>query len=122
MLFRVPIYLATERPPGGGPAVQTGRPLFFPDLVERSANLNRLMARLARRVSERLAALARLDRHDELADWSFCPELAQERLELTVHLRRRTARVRYLFVTFRHLGRRVAFTPSQPELWFDLLR
>src|SRR5262245_7583518 len=118
MLFRVPIYLATDRPQGGGPSVQTARPLFFTEPVERGANLNRLMARLARRVSERLAALARQDRHEELADWSFCPDLAQQRLDLTILLRRRTARVRYLFVTFRHLGRRVAFTPSLPELWF----
>jgi ATP-dependent Clp protease ATP-binding subunit ClpA len=122
MLFRIPIYVAGAKPQGGGTTVHTARPLFVDGPTERGENLNRLLARLARKVGDELTRLGRADRHEELAAWSFCPELSQERADLTFLLRRRTARCRYLLVAFRQFDRRVAFTPSLPDVWFDVGR
>jgi ATP-dependent Clp protease ATP-binding subunit ClpC len=117
MIFRVPIYIAADK--GGS---FTARPLFF-DRPERSdANLNRLVSKLARDVTKAIDEAGKADRHDDCARWSFSPALTQHRLDLQIDLRRRTAKAKYLFVTFRHLGKRLAFTPAVPGLWFEVGR
>ncbi|HEY1859163.1 MAG TPA: AAA family ATPase, partial [Gemmataceae bacterium] len=102
--------------------VYYARPLFFDNVEMRGEKLDRVLARLTQELSQYLNGLARQDRHDELAARTFSPGLGQQRLELTFSLRRRTARCRFLFVMFRQFGRRVVFTPSVPEVWFDLNR
>src|SRR2546428_7457828 len=37
-------------------------------------------------------------------------------------LRRRSHRCRFLFVLFTALGQRLAFTPSVPDVWFEVQR
>jgi ATP-dependent Clp protease ATP-binding subunit ClpA len=104
------------------PVVYTARPLFFAEPFVRGERLERLMARLARDLSLKLGALGRAARHDELAAYTFYPRLQQQRLDIDIVLRRRTARCRFLFISFRQLGRRIVFTPGLRELWFDLQR
>jgi hypothetical protein len=41
---------------------------------------------------------------------------------VAIELRRRVAKSRFFFVMFEALDRRVAFTPSFPEPWFDITR
>jgi ATP-dependent Clp protease ATP-binding subunit ClpA len=117
MLFRVPIYVAAEN--GGTFAA---RPLFFSSPVRSDSNLNRLTAKLARDIAKTIEEASKKDRHDECARWSFAPTLTQHRLDLVIDLRRRTAKARYLFVAFRHLGKRLAFSPGLPDLWFEVSR
>jgi ATP-dependent Clp protease ATP-binding subunit ClpA len=121
MNVNVPIYVEATRPQGGG-TVYRARPLFFREPAVRGEKLDRLMPRLGRDVGQHLHHLGREGRHDALAAWSFCPALRSERLDLQLPLRRGTARCRFLFVLFRHFGRRIAFAPAVPELWFDLQR
>jgi ATP-dependent Clp protease ATP-binding subunit ClpA len=120
MNMTIPIYVEGAR--SGGGTVYQARPLFFADPPVRGERLERLLTRLAQDLDRLLSALGRLQRHDDLAARLFSPTLRTHRLDLTLALRRRTARCRFLFVTFRHLGRRLAFTPSVPEVWFDLNR
>ncbi len=121
MNLTIPIYVESLRPAGGA-AVFRVRPLFFPRPTLRGDKLDRVLVRLAHDLDEMLTALGREARHDELARWTFYPRLAQQRIDLTLELRRRTARCRFLFVSFREFGRRLAFTPSVPDVWFDLAR
>ena len=117
MIFRVPIYVAAET--GGTFAA---RPLFFPEPSRSDANLNRLVSKLARDISKSIETAGKDSRHEMLSRWTFAPALMQHRLSLEIELRRQKAKVKYLFVAFRHLGKRLAFTPAVPGLWFDVGR
>ncbi|HYH67941.1 MAG TPA: AAA family ATPase [Urbifossiella sp.] len=116
MRFRVPIYVAESK---------TGfaaRPLFLPRPARTDTNLNRLLTKLAGDIVRAVEHDARTDRQDCAARWAFAPPLASHRLPLEIELRRRTARGKFLFVAFDHLGRRIAFTPSVPDVWFEVGR
>jgi ATP-dependent Clp protease ATP-binding subunit ClpA len=121
MMITVPAYVEGKKP-GGGPTVYEARPLFFNGPSARGDRLDRLLSHLTRELVKHLTDLAKEPRHDHLAASTFNPRLHSQRLELTLILRRRTAQCRFLFVSFSHLGRRIAFTPSIPNLWFDLAR
>jgi ATP-dependent Clp protease ATP-binding subunit ClpA len=117
----IPIYVESERPAGGA-VVYRARPLFFRAPNVRGEKLDRLLTRLAQELGQTLAELGREARHDELARYTFNPTIRQQRQDILLQLRRRTARCRFLFTIFRHFDRRIAFTPSVPEVWFDLAR
>jgi ATP-dependent Clp protease ATP-binding subunit ClpA len=121
MNLSIPIYVEGKPTPNAGTIYQA-RPLFCADPVVRGERLERLLARLAQDIGRELGALGRQQRHEDLSAWTFSPPLRTQRLDLTLTLRRRTARCRFLFVSFRNFGRRLAFTPSVPEIWFDLAR
>jgi ATP-dependent Clp protease ATP-binding subunit ClpC len=117
MRIRIPIYVAAEK--GGS---FTARPLFFTAPSRSYANLNRLISKLARDITKAVEQSGKADRHEECSRWSFAPTLTQHRLDLKIELRRRTAKAKYLFASFRHLGKRLAFTPAVPDLWFEVGR
>src|SRR2546430_1409248 len=116
MNITVPIYVEGVKEAKAA-VVYQARPLFFPSPLVRGEKLERLLTRLMQALGQLLTGLGRQARHDELAAYTFSPRLAQERLEVTIPLRRRTARCRFLFVSFRQFGRRIAFTPGIPEVW-----
>ena len=121
MNLTLPIYVESLKPAGGATVFQV-RPLFFPRPLLRGDRIDRVLGRLAQDLDQELTRLGREARHDELAGYTFYPRLGQQRVELTLELRRRTARCRFLFVWFRQFGRRLAFTPAVPDVWFDLAR
>lgn len=121
MNISLPVYVEAL-PHKDAPTVYQARPLFFEGPVMRGERIDRVLTRLMQDLASTLTDLGRKSRHDGLAAYTFYPPLGQHRLEVTLQLRRRTARCRFLFVTFRQLGRRIAFTPSLPDLWFDLAR
>src|SRR5262245_17333379 len=122
MNITVPIYV--ERRPGSstdGPGYRV-QPLFFPSPEERGEHLERVLDRLAAALRDLLHTLGRQGRHDELARWTFCPDLRQQRLALSLELGRRTVNWTFLVVAFKKFGRTVAFTPSVPDVGFDVQR
>ncbi len=116
MNFRIPIYVYQHK------AGYTARPLFRGVTERTDDNLNRLLTKLTRDLVQTFELLARDQRHDELAQWAFAPSVTTHRVALDIEMRRRTAKVKYLLVAFGHMGRRLAFTPSVPDLWFELRR
>ncbi len=114
MKLTIPLYVWQHR------GRYTVRPLFFAEPAEADDRLEHALQRLTRKLRERLHRLGELERHDELAAFAFCPPLEYHRTNVAVELRRRVVRVRLLFVVLRALGRRVAFTPTFPDLWFEL--
>src|SRR3954453_16478901 len=78
MKVTIPLYVEEHRPKGGAggtAATHVVRPLFFDAPVERGEQLNRVVAKLAGAVRKVLDALGERARHDELARWTFCPDL-----------------------------------------------
>jgi ATP-dependent Clp protease ATP-binding subunit ClpA len=112
----IPIYVQSHRD------TYLVRPLFFPHPIQQHEKLERVLHLLAGELRKLLREQGKALRHDELAAWTFCPELDYHRLDLVMELRKRLARGRFFFVVFRTLGRRVAFTPSIPDVWFELAR
>jgi ATP-dependent Clp protease ATP-binding subunit ClpA len=116
MNFRIPLFVFQHK------TGYTARPLFASAPVRTDENLNRLLTRLARDLTSMIEAVGRLARHDAAAAWAFCPSVTAKRTTVEIELRRRVARVKYLLVTFEHMGRRLAFTPAVPDLWFEVDR
>jgi ATP-dependent Clp protease ATP-binding subunit ClpC len=121
MILTVPIYLQRHGADGSFPRY-TARPLFFGRPVQSGPDLGRVLNQLAVELRLELHTLGKEYRHDELARWSFCPDLDHHRLDLTLELKHQRVKCTFLFVSFEALGRRVAFSPSLPEIWFDLRR
>ena len=120
MELSLPIYIRTEKPDGARDRLHVCAPLFIDHLTARHEMLSRAMQRLARDVRRHLDLAAKLPRHAALARLAFHPELESAQHKLELDLRDRTLKVRYLFVVMRALGRRIAFTPSLRDLWFEL--
>ena len=100
----------------------TVRPLFFAAPSAQSPKLERALHKLTRLLREDLHFLGKQLRHDVLARYTFNPELEVRRLDVAIELRRRTAKCRLLFVQFEAIDRRLAFSPSLPDVWFDVPR
>ena len=98
------------------------RPLFFNGPREQDESIQRGMARLARELRRELTVLARTARHEELAAYSFYPTLQERIVKLTLVVAKRRFEMRNLFVTTSAFGRRFAWTPSIPEVWFEIAR
>jgi ATP-dependent Clp protease ATP-binding subunit ClpA len=98
------------------------RPLFFPGPVKGGRQLSAGMSKLAQAVRHELDALAVQPRQEALIPWTFSPALSERKVSFALQLRRHTAQCRFLVVAFEAFDRRIAFTPSLPELFFEVLR
>ena len=116
MLFRIPIYVSQSK------AGYEARPLFHAAPSRTDDNLNRLLTKLSRDIVQQLERLGRLSRHEDAATWAFAPRIGSHRTPLELSLRRRNVRVKYFLATFQHFGRRIAFAPDVPEVWFEVGR
>ena len=98
------------------------RPLFFSAPVEQDESLQRATARLARELRKEFRRLANEARHEELAAYTFNPELEEKVLEFPLEWAKRRFNVRHLFVIVPAFGRRFAWTPSVPQVWIEVGR
>src|ERR1043166_1002386 len=125
MNIRIPIYVEEQKPKAS--ELQhvrpvSLRPLFFPQPVEEDVSLQRATARLTNELRRYLDRLARLARHEELAAYSFYPQLDETMREVKIELRKMSFSLRHLFVILSAFGRRFACTPSLPDVWVEVSR
>ena len=125
MNVRIPIYVEEEKPEAA--EIQHVRrvklrPLFFPQILERDVSLQRATARLTNELRRELERLARFERHEEFAAYSFYPPLDETILEFTIEVGKKRYDLRFLFVLLSAFGRRFAWTPSVPDLWVEVWR
>jgi ATP-dependent Clp protease ATP-binding subunit ClpA len=118
----LPLFVQNYRPPDQSGSVYVVRPLFFPAPEERDAKLSRAMAKVVRELKKLLENLGSAGQHRELADWTFAPDVELEQHELRLDLREQMFHGYFPVVSFRRLGRRVAFCPHVPEVWFEVHR
>lgn len=119
MNLSIPIYVERFKPGGQSAPLFVCRALFLDGPSTQDAHLNRAINALVKQLKRQLDALAREPRHDELLAATFCPDLDDHRLDLALDLRSGWQRCRLSVVTFRALERRIAFSPSLPEVWFE---
>ncbi len=123
MQIRIPLYFETRR----GSTTATGRhvvrPLFFATPVRTDESLSRAVSKLTQDLARELNLEGRAARHESLARYSYYPDLEEHRLDLRIELRHRTVTgCRFFCVSLRALGRKLAFFPGVPEVWFEYRR
>ncbi len=119
MQITVPIYVQQRRGRTTTPPISV-RPLFFEYPASSGSELGRVIAKLTNKLRVHLAELARKPRHDELLTWHHPDPIHDKVLKLHLDLRDSTATLRVMMATLRRHGRVLAFSPSLPELWFDV--
>jgi ATP-dependent Clp protease ATP-binding subunit ClpC len=122
MRLTIPLYIETRPDPSGGPTRHHVRPLFHSAPTRADEDLFKAQQRLVGDLQLYLMRVGQFPRHDQLASWNFSPEIEQHRIDVAIELRRRVVRARFFVAVFRSLGRRLAFCPSLPSLWFEVLR
>ena len=122
MNVTVPIYIEELRSEGSPVPVFKIRPLFFLEPEERDENLNRAVTKLAKSLKREFDRLGAHDDHRELAAYTFCPDVEDRLLKLDLDLGKRRVASRVLMIVFEGLGSKLAFTPTAPDLWFQIAR
>jgi ATP-dependent Clp protease ATP-binding subunit ClpA len=122
MNVTVPIYVEEMRVKDTAAVVYRIRPLFFTGPEERDQNLNRAVTKLAKSLRREFDRLGSAADHRELSSYTFCPDIEEHLLKLEFEIGKRRVISRLLVVVFENLGRKVAFTPTVPDLWFEIAR
>ncbi len=109
----------TFRPEGGG-SIYRVRPLLFngPDRSDRI--LATALAKLTAALEKDLNALGRRGEHEQVAAFTYAPDVELHWLDLRLDLRDKPFRGRFPVVTLREFDRLLAFTPSLDDLWFEV--
>lgn len=122
MLLSIPV-LATEHKQPNQPApMVVVRPLFALQTVEQGNSLQRALAKLNQKMRESYDEIGKNPRHDSLAWMTFSPFLSSKILQFRLFLSSQTFDCKYLFVQFDAFGKRIAYTPNVPHLWFEIER
>lgn len=120
MQIIVPIYVREKRGRGTAAPI-SARPLFFNGPKASGSELGRVIATLQnKKLRVGLNELTRNNQHDELLSWHHPDEVNDKVIKLNLDLRDGTANLRVMLVTVRRHGRMFAFSPSLPDLWFDV--
>jgi ATP-dependent Clp protease ATP-binding subunit ClpC len=120
----VPIYIQKHSHKGTAPPLHILRPLFHQHshLETRGEDLNRAMTKLAQKLRQECGSLGSEMRHESLARYGFSPDLEDHFYKFSFEMASRTAESNLLVVAFKSMGRKIAFTPSVPDLWFEISR
>lgn len=125
MKIIVPIYIRQNRSGSAshrGASVVTVSPLLRRQPEVTGDDLGRALAKMTNVLRKNLTALASGDRHDELWRWHHPEEIGSHWVKTRLDLKDRTVDLRLLVATMSDRDRRFAFSPSLPELWFDIER
>ncbi|MBX7219332.1 MAG: AAA family ATPase [Blastocatellia bacterium] len=122
MQLFLPVYVEELPSKGGNPGMTKTRLLFFPELEATDQSLQRALLKLTKAVRKALESAASVERHEKLARLCFAPHFSDQSLKFTIQISNRNFTCKYLMVTVEVAGRRVVFSPSVPEVWFDLER
>jgi type IV secretory pathway ATPase VirB11/archaellum biosynthesis ATPase len=98
------------------------QPLFATRPVEQGTSLQRALGRLAQALRDGFEKLGAEARHDQLARLAYSPYLSSKTLHFRLFLSNQSFDCKYLFVTFDAFGKKIAYTPNVPEIWFEIER
>ena len=119
MQINVPIYVNQRGDRSGPPVV--ARPLFFPRPEKSGKELGRVIASLTDLLRTKLTEISQSNSHEELLCWHETRPISHKTVKLQLDLGDSTARLKLLLVTVERFNQRMAFSPSLPSIWFDVL-
>lgn len=125
MKIIVPIYVRQSRRTAAryrSGSVVTVSPLLHRQPEVTGDHLGRALAKMTNVLRKQLTALASADRHDELWQWHHPEDVSGQWVKTRLDLKDRTVDLRLLVATMSDRDRRFAFSPSLPQLWFDIAR
>ncbi len=122
MLLTIPI-LATEHKPlkNSAPTVVV-RPLFNLNTSEQGKSLQRAINKLTQSLRNQFEEHGKKPRHYDLAWFTFSPVFSSKILKFRLFLASKSFDCEYLFVILDAFGKKIAFTPNVPEIWFEIER
>src|SRR3954462_3432606 len=121
MLISILIYVEEQTSAEGVAKVFLARPVFQQEPMARAEKLSRALNRLAGDLRELLQELGREPRHDLLAAWTLNPLLEETTIELRLELKSGSDLKRFFLVGYSALDRKLYFTPTIPEVHFEVL-
>ncbi len=119
MLLTIPIYIATHQD-STGVTIYAARPLLHQYPRSEGADLQRVLNKLSEQLRRFLTETGRDDRHDRLLLWHDAATYHGRIAKLRLDLGKRSCRLKLLLVEARRFGQRLGFSPSLPDLWYDL--
>jgi ATP-dependent Clp protease ATP-binding subunit ClpC len=120
MTFNVPVFVEEKSSDDTRSPSFTVQPLFAQGPTQRADKLSRALARLTNDLQTLLHELGREPRHEALSVWTFQPPLKDATLELRLDLESGSHRLRLFFAGYPALDRELWFSPSVPDLRFEL--
>jgi len=120
MKCRIPIFVQSQKDPNQSGMGYACAPLFEGSPKCFDMKLSRAMSKLAKQYKPRLDSLGGLSRHNALLEAIYSPECNSRVLKLRLDLGTEIKSARLLFVTMPRFGHWVAYSPSIPDVWFDL--
>lgn len=121
MIFSIPIFIEERSSGPARPPTYIVRPLFQAEPLQRAEKLSCALAKLSNDLHQTLHDLGQEPRHDDLARWTFNPLLDETTLELRLELASGSHRHNFFFAGYAALDRKLYFTPTLPELHFEVL-
>lgn len=119
MMVSVPIWIQEHAAPAGE-TLFIAEPLFHRSPQERGVKLSRVLSRLTSELQKVFTELGKEPRHDTVTEWIQTPALDTTHLELRLEIKSGTAIRPFLLVGWSAMGRRLFYTPSIPELRFEV--
>jgi ATP-dependent Clp protease ATP-binding subunit ClpC len=122
MKLTIPIYIE-ERPIPGEPIPHyIVRPLFFRDPEKRSESINRAVTKLAGELRDIIGRLGTELRHDQVTLYNFSPDVEDHLFKFRLELKKQHVQCNLLLATFKLFNRTLAFFPTIPDIWFEILK
>ena len=122
MNVTIPVLVTEQKQKNSSVTLQVVRPLFRGQPVEQAESLQRALNKLANVLRERIEKLGAEARHDAIAELCFAPAIDGKTIDFRLNLGAENFDCRYLFARFAAFGKRIAFTPNVPEVWFEINR
>jgi ATP-dependent Clp protease ATP-binding subunit ClpA len=120
MNISIPLYIEQIPPSDGSFSTYKISPLFFDYQVYSDEKLQRAINKFVKDFTRNMEASGKQFFQGNIADYAFAPNIEDHFLKLKLDLGKRTARANYLFIVFKSLNRKIVFTPSIADLWFEL--
>ena len=118
MTITIPIYVEKVSSVAGDDLFVVS-PLFADSPTAQAQELSKAMRLLVKALRTRLGELAREGDCDRLLEYLAPPEWEDHSYKITIELRKQAVAGRFHVVAFRRMGRRLAFTPTVPDLWLE---
>lgn len=121
MKLTLPVYIERS-PKHTASSVHLVRPLFLEEPIVQDDDLGRALAKFVKSARKILSDAARQSDQQEIARYTFAPDIEEKRIKLRLELKNRMIECNRLLIVFEACGKRVAYAPGLCSRWFEISR